>query len=166
MRSLLLAAVALVSYGAGPLAGEEHDRLRAIASAAAAPQASDGALFAAALADKDASVRYWAARGLGHLGWAALPYLKELEQALGDPSPSVRIAAARAWLRLGRPERSEAVLLAELESPGEWNRLLAISTLAEFPELAARHRQRLSALLTKETNDYVQRIARRLTSSQ
>jgi arylsulfatase A-like enzyme len=65
------------------------------------------------LADPNESVRYWAALGLRVLGAQAADAEAELEAALLDVSPSVRITAAVALGRIGQRERMAAFLLKE-----------------------------------------------------
>lgn len=65
------------------------------------------------LAHAQPEMRYWAAVGLRALGVAARPAEKDLEKALADPEPSVRITAALALGNLGRRDEVTTFLLRE-----------------------------------------------------
>ena len=90
----------------------------------------------AGLSDEDPSVRYWAATGIGNIGVEAVAAEGDIAEALLDPSPSVRIAAARAAARLGHPDEAIEVLTAELQSEHQWGRLAAAIALDEMDEQA------------------------------
>jgi arylsulfatase A-like enzyme len=80
------------------------------------------------LADRDSGVRFWAATGLLMRGRAAVEAgLDELRDALRDPSPSVRVAAAEALVRFGpATDRAPALnLLASLAAPKNSNAYVA-----------------------------------------
>lgn len=62
------------------------------------------------LEDHDSAVRYWGAVGCVALGGKAGPATKNLQYALDDPSPCVRIAAAEALCGLGQCEKAVSVI--------------------------------------------------------
>jgi uncharacterized sulfatase len=111
------------------------------------------------LSDRDAAVRYWAAIGLGNQGRAAEPAAEALLAALQDPSPSVRIAAARALCRLDRHDRALPVLIEELSSPREWVRLSAAIELDQLGDKAQPATAALQQALKDKQNKYVVRVA-------
>jgi uncharacterized sulfatase len=119
------------------------------------PQLSD------ALESKDASVRYWAATGIGNIGTPAKSTLTRVTQCLDDPSPSVRIAAARAIAKLGSPEEALPVLEAELQSEYQWGRLAAAIVLDEMDDEARPALSSLKQALLNQPNKYIVRVTNR-----
>ena len=111
-------------------------RLAAIARAAssgkdALPELSD------AMADPDDAIRYWGATGIGNMGLPASDLAAEaMENALRDPSSAVRTAAARALCRMNQPEIALPVLIHELTTGTQWERLHAAIALDEIDEQA------------------------------
>lgn len=81
------------------------------------------------LTDRDSAVRYWAVVAPEALGVEAVPALDAMENALDDPSPSVRFVAAGVLCRFGRGERALPVLTAGLNDPRETVVLHAARTL-------------------------------------
>ena len=114
-----------------------------------------------ALQNKDASIRYWAATGIGNIGSAATSTLTRVAESLDDPSPSVRIAAARAVGKLGSPEEALPVLEAELQSDHQWGRLAAAIVLDEMDEEARPALPSLQQALLNQPNKYIVRVANR-----
>ena len=114
-----------------------------------------------ALQNEDASIRYWAATGIGNIGPAAMSTLKSVAESLNDPSPSVRIAAARAVAKLGSPEEALPVLEAELQSDHQWGRLAAAIVLDEMDEEARPALPSLQQALLNQPNKYIVRVANR-----
>ncbi|MEM7145600.1 MAG: sulfatase-like hydrolase/transferase [Verrucomicrobiota bacterium] len=113
-----------------------------------------------ALKDKDAAVRYWGATGLGNIGKPAeKAAAAKLEDALTDPSPSVRIAAARALCRMGDLATGLPVLASHLESEYEWARLQAAIDLDELDEAARPALSSLKNALKDQPNKYIIRVA-------
>lgn len=125
-------------------------------------QSKDSApALAEGLSEKDAAARYWAAIGLGNLGKDAAAYADQLEKALGDESASVRIAAARALARTGKPEKAIPILTRELAEGEEWTQLNAAIELDEMDEAARPAIPALKAALKNGGNKYVVRVANR-----
>ena len=130
-----------------------------------ATSASDGPaaipqLFGA-LRNKDASIRYWAATGIGNIGAPAKGTLTRVTECLDDPSPSVRIAAARAVAKLGSPEEALPALEAELKSDHQWGRLAAAIVLDEMDDEARPALPSLKQALLNQPNKYIVRVANR-----
>lgn len=115
----------------------------------------------AALDDEDSAVRFWAAIGIGNQGIAASSAEQKLEKALADEAPCVRIAAARAMLKLDKPQQALATLKRELKSEHQWGRLRAAIVLGESGELARPLIPELKACLTDQPNKYITRVANR-----
>jgi len=91
--------------------------------------------------DPDSAVRYWAALGaLARKEQGALAYHRELNEALADKSPYVRIAAAEALGRYGRaPEAQRALeVLLELAALGENSVYVSIPALNAIDYMDAR----------------------------
>jgi len=130
-----------------------------------AARASDGpgALqdLIVALADKDPAVRYWAATGVGNIGNQARHVAETIQEILEkDSSTVVRVAAARALLRMKRNERAAlAELEKTLESPEQWSRLHAAIALDEADEQARPAIAALKKALKNQPNKYITRVA-------
>jgi uncharacterized sulfatase len=117
------------------------------------------------LREGDSAIRYWGAVGCVALGEKARPAADALRHALGDASPSVRIAAAEVLSRLspGRGDPKETVpeelhvLEQALRDKSEWVRLQAANVLDRLGEGA---RPALDAMKTaaKDRNEYVRRV--------
>lgn len=78
-------------------------------------------------------VRYWAAVSLGNQAGRVSSFA-EVENALEDPVPAVRIAAARAAGLMQRPAEALPVLTGALGYEDEWVRLYAAQVLDELGE--------------------------------
>ncbi|GAH16175.1 unnamed protein product, partial [marine sediment metagenome] len=108
------------------------------ATAAAASEGA-GALpkLLEAMNDSDAAIRYWGATGIGNIGVAAKENgVAAMERALADKSSAVRTAAARALCRMGLPTKALPVLISELTTGTQWERLHAANALDEIDEQA------------------------------
>ena len=114
-----------------------------------------------ALENKDPSIRYWAATGIGNIGPPAKSTQTRIAQHLNDSSPSVRIAAARAVAKLGSPEEALPVLEAALQSDHQWGRLAAAIVLDEMDEEARPALPSLKQALSNQPNKYIVRVANR-----
>ena len=128
-------------------------------SASKGPTSIPKLLFA--LHSEDPSIRYWAAMGIGNIGAQTKSALKRVAEYLDDPSPSVRIAAARAVAKLGSPEEALPVLEAELQSDHQWGRLAAAIVLDEMDEEARPALPSLQQALLNQPNKYIVRVANR-----
>ena len=87
--------------------------------------------------------------------------MPNLKQALKDEAPCVRIAAARAMLKLGKPEPALKVLKEELKSQHQWGRLRAAIVLGEAGEMARPLIPEMQACLKDQPNKYITRVANR-----
>lgn len=110
------------------------------------------------LKDGDSGIRYWAAMGCLMRGSAAINELKsDLLAALGDESPSVRIAAASALGRHGSREELSAALtvLRELAPPiknGIYVSLEALNAIDALGSKAAPLHAALGVMPRKDPN--------------
>ncbi len=89
-----------------------------------------------AVSHEDSAVRYWAAIGVGNLGEAGASEAVLMESLLTDQAENVRIAAARALCRMGKPKRALAVLVAILDEGSQWARVQASNVLDEIDQQA------------------------------
>jgi N-sulfoglucosamine sulfohydrolase len=78
-----------------------------------------------ALSDTMATIRFWAARGLGRLGKAAQNSIPLLQKAIRDNNPIVRIAAGYALYQLGEKQVGYQVVKKELSSEHYFVRMMA-----------------------------------------
>lgn len=135
-------------------------RLVDTATKAGAPGDTDAPYLSDALDDPRASVRYWAATGLGNLASANVSTLAELEAATEDNAPVVRVAAAYAMLLHDNVNQIALDVLAkEVLSEHEWIRLQAVTALDELGEAARPTQNLLRAALKDTDNKYVVRVA-------
>jgi N-sulfoglucosamine sulfohydrolase len=121
-----------------------------------------------ALKDEDATIRYWAAVGLGAfadkmlVGSRAIeekaPSIEALRRSLTDVNASVRVAAADGLCRLGQTADALPVLGKNLQDDNEWVRLAAIQVLDRLDE-QARPALPLLEKARKDKNQYVVRVA-------
>ena len=109
--------------------------------------------LAALLADADSAVRYWAAVGLAALGAKAEPAANELNKALQDSSPSVRIAAAEALCNIGHENRGLSVLAREIEMAKGFVQVEAASALFAIRKKIRPEHKQIHAALTGKPND-------------
>ncbi|QDU39498.1 Arylsulfatase [Maioricimonas rarisocia] len=87
--------------------------------------------------DPDSAIRYWAAVGIGNIGEPARRRAADvMEATLSDESSAVRTAAARALCRMGLPEPALPVLIHELTTGEQWERLQAAIVLDQIDEQA------------------------------
>ena len=89
-----------------------------------------------AAADADPVVRYWVAIGIGNLGKDAVKAEQTMVRLLKDKSENVRVAAARALCRMGKPDAALKVLVAVLDNGSQWARVHAANVLDEIDEQA------------------------------
>ncbi len=90
-----------------------------------------------AMNDSDAAIRYWGATGVGNIGVEAKKMGADaMKQGLTDKSSAVRTAAARALCRMGLPAQALPVLISELTTGTQWERLHAANALDEIDEQA------------------------------
>jgi N-sulfoglucosamine sulfohydrolase len=111
-------------------------KLGGIAAAASDGPAALEKLIAAG-SDEDSAIRWWSATGIGNIGKPAeskaAPLMRKL---LTDPSSAVRTAAARALCRMGAPADALPVLIKEMTTGAQWERLHATIVLDEIDEQA------------------------------
>ncbi|MAT16371.1 MAG: sulfatase [Planctomyces sp.] len=116
---------------------EYMDRLMKYANAATGGEVS---ILRDGLSDDDNVVRYWSATGMGNLAKGGAlngqqaDKLKDLAQH--DPTPVVRIQAARALCYLNMTEEALPILLKHLDEGTQWDRVFAATVLDEIDEQA------------------------------
>jgi uncharacterized sulfatase len=122
------------------------------------------------LRDADSGVRYWGAMGALMRGSTGVEALRaELSTALDDASPSVRIAAANAFARHGRPADLIRALatLQQCADPTKTSAYAGIAAMNVVEELGEKARPLLGFVRTMPTadpqalargNDYVHRL--------
>jgi uncharacterized sulfatase len=102
--------------------------------------------------DPDSAVRYWAATGaLARKDAGVLDYHRELNEALADKSPYVRIAAAEALGRWGREPDARKALevlmeLAPLGNNSVYVSIAALNAIDYLDERALPAKERIAAL--------------------
>jgi len=143
-----------------PGADELMKRLIAV-SAAASEGRKSLPLLLGAMDDEDAAVRYWGATGVGNIGAEARSAEDRMRVALKDRWVSVRVAAARALCRMGKPGPALPVLEAELAGAHQWGRLQAAIVLDEIGEMARPVEGALKKALSGQPNKYITRVANR-----
>jgi uncharacterized sulfatase len=117
-----------------------------------------------AMKDNRPSVRWWAARKLGNLGWQAGDAVPVLRAALKDNSAGVRVECARALCEMEMQAEALPVLLRGLKNSDQVVRhytALALEDIGEKSHLLIRE------LRAAEDDDYeyVKRLANRLVAT-
>jgi hypothetical protein len=123
----------------------------------------DPDLLNAALSHQNEAVRYWAAISLGNIHELKnhLESMYKLNALLGDPTPAVQIASARALCKTDQFTQPIKVLKEQLNSEDEWVRLLAAQVLDEIGENARPAEKELQERIEEDQNKYVVRVANR-----
>ncbi|MFA0739962.1 MAG: hypothetical protein DFNUSKGM_000058 [Candidatus Fervidibacter sacchari] len=115
-----------------------------------------------ALKDESSAVRYWAIVGIHHAvddHTEQEKWREVLLEALNDPSPTVKVAAAHALCDWGEVEKGLSVLTELLRHQNEFVRLCAINALRHLGEKARPVLPAIEKAL-KDPSGYVQRVAR------
>ena len=135
-------------------------RIRNVANlACGGPESLRG--LVSATSDVDPVVRYWAAIGIGNLAKHVDGPAPTMRELLNDKAPCVRIAAARALIKLNQRTEALSVLQQELKSEHQWARLRAAIVLGEAGEAARPLVPDMQACLTGQPNKYITRVANR-----
>jgi HEAT repeat protein len=112
-----------------------------------------------AIQHDDPVVRYWAVQGIARR--PAADAADQVAALLADKSPSVRVAAAEACMRLDRAEGGLQVLAQCLIDPQDAVRIQAIASLERLGPKAAPLKAQIEQA-TGDTSEYVKRISTRL----
>lgn len=118
---------------------EEYMSVLADTAAAASSGKSALPTLIEALAHSDSAIRYWGATGIGNIGPELVGDVKIeglMNGLLKDKSSTVRTAAARALCRINKPKNALPVLIHELKTGAQWERLHAAIALDEIDEMA------------------------------
>lgn len=107
--------------------------------------------------DQDAAVRYWGAVGIGNLAVDTDSAQTQMFDLLQDSSAAVRLAAARALCRMGKPEPALPVLVRELTNGAQWERLQAANFLDEIDQQAAPVAESMRNALEKPHEEFFAR---------
>lgn len=117
--------------------GDQYNKRLATVATLASEGASALPELIQAMKDEDDAVRYWAATGIGNIGEPArMDAAAIVKAALADESSAVRTAAARALCRMELPEDALPVLVKEMTTGKQWERLQAAIVLDEIDEQA------------------------------
>jgi uncharacterized sulfatase len=106
----------------------------------------------------DSAVRYWAALGaLSRKDGGVVEYHRELNEALADKSPYVRIAAAEALGRYGDDAEAQKALevlleLASLDSNSVYVAMPALNAIDYMDERAYSAKEKIAALPKENPN--------------
>jgi HEAT repeat protein len=108
------------------------------------------------LKNKDALIRYWAAKGLGKIGPEARSAAPALTEALGDPSESVQINAAYALWAIGEKAKGMAALIKCAKAKSAGARLAVMNFLSLIGPEAKEAIEAIKAAADVKDDDYVQ----------
>lgn len=125
------------------------ERILAMAELASSLRAEALPELKQAFRDRDSAVRYWAALGVLMRGADAVTDARDdLHRALGDPAPSVRIAAAEALGRYGKEADVKAALavLFELAPPAKNGLYVSLQSLNALDVLGPKAAPGLAVL--------------------
>ncbi len=134
-------------------------RVMAMAETASA-QSSEGTedRLRAGLRDSDSAVRYWAATGaLIRKDEGPQVFRRELNEALRDPSPYVRVVAAETLGRFGTESEAKRALdvlldLASLDRNSLYVSMMALNAMDYMDQRAAGSKDRIAALPRKRSD--------------
>jgi uncharacterized sulfatase len=135
------------------------ERIMAMAELASCLKADALPELEKGLEDKDSGVRYWAALGILMRGKIAVESARgELEKALTDESPSVRIVAAQALGQYGAEADLQKALpvlldLARYDHHGLYVTLEALNAVDALGAKAAPAAETIKALPTQVSNE-------------
>ena len=135
------------------------ERIADAADLAGRGDPSDVDDLAALLVDDDPSVRWWAATGLAIRGASGRPVAALLIEAMDDPAPWVRVAAADALVAQDRLEPALPVLIDAASDPNEWVRLRALNAIDRLDDRAGTAEAAIREALD-DPNAYVVRVAK------
>jgi uncharacterized sulfatase len=141
--------------------GEEYlRRLVELASAAGSPSPGDRRSLLAAVRNDDAVFRYWGATGLGLLGRADRSLAPLVKGLIGDPSPVVRVAAARALCMMDfeLEETALPALAKELTGRSSWTQVLAANVIDDLGRRARPIADALRRAAKGSANRYAKRV--------
>ncbi len=131
-------------------------RIMAVAEAASSLKPEALAELKHAFQSADSASRYWAAMGILMRGHSAVDSARgELQQALSDTSPYVRVIAAEALGKHGNDSDLRAALpilvdAAALDKQGIFSSMLALNALDALDEKAASVAEAIKALPTSD----------------
>ncbi len=115
--------------------------------------------------DTRPSVRWWAVIGLGNMNSDAKAAETVLQKALNDKSPSVRVAAARAFCRMGEIQQGLQLLVKELKNKD--NKIVRHYAALELEELGDKVSEFIEDIrkAQNDTYDGVKRVTTRIINN-
>ena len=114
--------------------------------------------FRAGTCDEVQSI-YWGARGC-LIRWEKVGVAQKfLERVLDDENAAVRVTAAHALGKLGRTELALGVLGKEIQSDNDYEVLIALHALEDFPQDWKRFDARLREIAKKGKRGNASRVA-------
>ncbi|MCP4263509.1 MAG: sulfatase-like hydrolase/transferase [Planctomycetes bacterium] len=118
-----------------------------------------------AMQDKRPSIRWWAVIGLGNMNSDAEAAKTTLQKALQDKSASVRIAAARAFCRMGRSHQVLPLLIKELQNKD--NKIARHYAALELEELGDKVGEFIEDIRAAQNDSYggVKRVSTRIVTT-
>lgn len=138
---------------------ERLPRLKLVAEAAASRDLRKVPILINALKSDDPLLRYWGARGC-LIRWEKVGVAQKfLERVLDDENAAVRVTAAHALGKLGRTELALGVLGKEIQSDNDYEVLIALHALEDFPQDWKRFDARLREIAKKGKRGNASRVA-------
>jgi N-sulfoglucosamine sulfohydrolase len=115
-----------------------------------------------AMQDNRPSVRWWTAIGLGNMNSDAKAAETVLQKALNDKSPSVRVAAARAFCRMGKTRHVLPLLVKELKNKD--NKIVRHYAALELEDLGDKAAKFIEDIRAAQNDSYdcVKRVTTRI----
>lgn len=138
-----------VMWGEGPAGPERLEKLLKIARDANLPGEEMAESLTTNVQDPDPAIRWWAMMGLGNRPDVARRNVDRLREGTRDPSPSVRIAAARSLHRAGETRDAVDILISHLDHESPFVRHAALHELDEIGPPASTARPAVQSLIAE-----------------
>ena len=139
--------------------GYQLSKVKRVADAATSRDLEKLPVLINALKSTDPLFRYWGAMGCVILGEKVGVAGKYLEKVLDDENAAVRVTAAHALGKLGKKELALRVLRKEIDSDKQYELLIALHALEDFPDDWKRFQSRLREIAGKGKGGNPSRVA-------
>lgn len=146
---------------------ENHDLIDRIREVIELSESGKSAIpkLITAMQDKSPSIRWWAAIGLGNMDSDVKVAETSLQKAMQDNSAAVRVAAARAFCRMGKSPQALKLLVEELKNKD--NKIVRHYAALELEDLGEKTREYIEEIRAARNDKYdgVKRVTTRIINT-